>query len=99
MGLDDAPMFDGLPLWHCSIALLAPNGTPLALDLWNEDAFVRCHRFARSEALAGVGDPTSEHVQIGESALHFRRCCSEQEIDELNARGVWPRPHDRARWN
>jgi hypothetical protein len=97
--LDDAPIFDGLPLWHCSIALLAPNGALLALEVWNDDAFVGCERFIRTKVLAGIGDLKREHVQIGDTALHFRRSCSEQEIQELNTRGVWPRPQDRARWN
>jgi hypothetical protein len=99
IGLDDAPIFDGLPLWHCSIALIAPSGAPLSVELWNDDAFVECQWVIRSEALAGVGDSLREHVQIGETALHFCRCCSELEIEGLNVRGVWPRPQDRARWN
>ena len=99
VGLDDAPIFDDLPLWHCSISLLAPSGAPLALDVWNDDAFVECHRFIRDELLAGVGDSAREHVQIGDTALHFRRCSSDREVEELNGRGVRPRPRDRARSN
>jgi hypothetical protein len=29
IGLDDALLFDGLPLWHCSIAFLSWNGFPV----------------------------------------------------------------------
>ena len=99
VGLDDAPIFGDLPLWHCSIALLAPNGAPLAVELWNDDGFVECQRVIRSEALADVGDSLRGHVQIGETALHFRRRCSERETEELTVRGIWPRPRARARWN
>lgn len=76
---------DDIPVWHCSITLLAPNGAPLALGLWNDDVFVESVRLIRSEVLAGVGDPSREHVQIGDTALHFRRCCSSLELAELNA--------------
>jgi len=71
----------------------------LTLNVGLDDAFVECQRLIRSETLAGVGDSSREHVQIGDHALHFRRCRSELEIEELNKRGFWPRPHDRARWN
>lgn len=61
IGLDHVAILDALPLWHCSIALLAPNGPPLAFGLWNDNAFVECLRFVRSTHLVGVGDPNSSH--------------------------------------
>jgi len=99
IGLDDAATFEGLPLWHCSVALFDLNGYPLALPLWCDDAFVECVRLVRLEVLAGIGDPSREQIEIGFCALHFRRCCSDPETRELNIRAVWPRTQDRARRN
>ena len=99
IGLDDAATFNGLPLWHCSVALFDLNGDPLALPLWHDDAFVECVRLVRLEELAGIGDPAREQIEIGHCALHFRRCCSGRENLGLNIRGVWPRAQDRARRN
>src|SRR5215469_15481626 len=72
IGLDDASLFDDLPLWHCSIALVDSHGSPLALTLWPDDAFVECQRFVRLELLAGVGDRGREQIEIGDCAPHFR---------------------------
>jgi hypothetical protein len=99
VGLDDAWTFEGLPLWHCSVAVVDLNADPLALAFWHDDAFAECVRLVRLELLAGVGDPTREQIEIGNYALHFRRCCSHPETRELNIRGVWPRTQDRARRN
>ena len=99
IGLDDASTFDDLPLWHCSVALVDLNGYPLALPLWRDDAFAECVRLVRLELLAGIGDPTREQIEIGDCALHFRRCCSDPEARKLNACGAWPRTRDRAHRN
>jgi hypothetical protein len=99
IGLDDAFLFDGLPLWHCSIALLSRTGLPVPLDHWGDDYLQSCERLIRDELMAGIGEPARENTQIGYCALHFRRCCSAQEIEQLKARGFWPRPQDLARWN
>ena len=99
IGLDDASTFDGLPLWHCSVALVDLNGYPLALPFWHDDAFAECVRLVRLELLAGIGDPTREQIEIGDCALHFRRCCSRPETRELNTCGAWPRTQERARYN
>ena len=34
IGLDDALLFDGLPLWHCSVALLSATGDPVSVEYW-----------------------------------------------------------------
>lgn len=99
IGLDDASFFDGLPLWHGSIAFLSGNAFPVPMNHWHDDLLAASERFIRDEMLAGIGDEAHEHTQIGYAALHFRRCCSEREIKELTAKGFWPRPQDRARWN
>jgi hypothetical protein len=98
IGVDDASIFDGLPLGHCSVALLDSRGLPQALELWNDDEFTECQRLIRAEVLMTIGDPAHEHVQLGDRAFHFRRCCSEKELCELNVRRFWPRPQDRTRW-
>jgi hypothetical protein len=94
IGLDDASFFDGLPLWHCSIAFLAWNGLPVPLTHWGDDLLLTCEQLIRHELLAGIGDDAQEHILIGDRALHFLRCCSAREIERLKARGFW-----RARWN
>jgi hypothetical protein len=96
---DDPPLFEGLPLWHCSLALISTNGMAVPVRLWDEDGRKKCERFIRDELLVDVGDPTREATEIGKFALHVRRRCSDREIEELKARRVWPRPQDRARWN
>jgi hypothetical protein len=99
IGLDDALLFDGLPLWHCSIAFLSWNGFPVPLNHWGDGLLPTCERLMRDELLAGIGDDAQEYSQTGDCALHFLRCCSAREIEQLKVRGVWPRPQDRARWN
>jgi len=99
IGLDDSSTFDGLPLWHCSVALIGLNGQPLALPFWHDDAFAECVRLVRLEVLSGIGDPKLEKIEIGDCALHFRRCCSHPETQELNIRGACPQIQDRARRN
>jgi hypothetical protein len=99
IGLDDGPIFDGLPLWHCSVALLSASGGAVPLVLWDDDAIKQCERFIRDRLLAGVGDAAREDTEIGECAIHVRRCCSERELEALKRKRVWPRPQDRARWN
>ncbi len=99
IGLDDALLFDGLPLWHSSIAFLWWNGLPVLLNHWAEDLLPTCEQLLRDELLAGIGDYAQEYIQIGDCAFHFRRCCSAREIEQLKARGFWPQPRDRARWN
>lgn len=99
VGLDDASFFDGLPMCHCSVALLSATGIPVPLEHWDDDALAKCERFIRDEMFAGIGDDAREDTEFGDSAFHFRRCCSCREIEELKIRRVWPRPQDRARWN
>lgn len=98
IGLDDAWLFDGLPLWHCSIAFLSFDGLPVPLNHWGYVLLPTCERLMRDE-LAGIGDDAQEYIQIGDRAFHFLRCCAAREIEQLKARGFWPRPQDRARWN
>ena len=98
-GLDDAPIFDGLPLWHCSVALISVTGGLVSLKLWDVGSIGRCERFIRDRLLAGIGDPACEDTEMGDCALHVRRCCSDREIEELNERSIWPRPQDHARSN
>lgn len=95
IGLDDALLFDSLPLWHCSIAFLSWNGLPMPLNYWSDDLLPTCEQLMRDELL-GAGDDAQEYVQIGDCAFHFLRGCSAREIEQLKA---WPRPQDRARWN
>jgi len=99
IGLDDAPIFDGLPLWHCSVARHTASGGAVPLELWDHDAIDKCERFIRDRLLAGVGDAAREDTEIGDCALHVRRCCSDRELKALKLRRVWPRPQDRAPWN
>ncbi len=99
IGLDDAPLFEGLPLWHCSVTLLSASRGAVPLELWHDDAIDKCEQFIRDRLLADVGDAAREDTEIGDCALHVRRCCSDREIQELELRRVWPRPQDRARWN
>lgn len=99
IGLDDAVLFDGLPLWHCSVALLSWNGFPVPLNHWVDILFQTCEQLMRDELLAGIGDETQEYIQIADGACHLRRCCSAKEVEQLKARGFWPRPQDRTQWN
>jgi hypothetical protein len=98
IGLDDALLFDGLPLWHSSIAFLLWNGLPVPLHHW-DDLLSTCEQLMRDDLLAGIGDDAQEHTETGDRAFHFLRCCSAREIELLKAKGFWPRPQDRARWN
>jgi hypothetical protein len=99
IGLDDRLLFDGLPLWHCSITLLLWNGFPVPSNHWVDVLFQTCERLTRNEVLTGIGDDTQESIQVGVWACHFRRCCSAQEVEQLKAKNFWPRPQDRALLN
>ena len=99
IGLNDALLFDGLPLWHGSIAFLSWDGLPVPLNHWVDVLVPTSERFMRDELLVGIGDNAREYIQIGYCAFHFLRRCSAQEIEQLKDRGFWPRPRDRARWN
>lgn len=99
IGLDDGWLFDGLPLWHCSIAFLSWNGFPVPLSHWVDILFQTCEQLMRNELLAGIGDDSQEYIQIGDCACHLRRCCSAKEVEQLKTRGFWPRPQDRTQWN
>ena len=99
IGLDDALLFDGLPLWHCSIAFLSWIVLPVPLNHWGDNLLPTCEQLMHDELLAGIGDDAHEYIQIGDCAFHFLRCCSAREIEELKAKGFWPRPQDQAGWN
>lgn len=99
IGLEEPVLFEGPPLWHCSIARILPNGGPVPLRIWEESGLRICERFIRERLLAGGGEPAREQTEIGICALHVRHGCSAREIEELNRKGFWPRPEDRARGN
>src|SRR5258708_2093253 len=76
IGLDDSLLFDGLPLWHGSIAFLSRDGFPVPLNHSVDILLPTCERLMRDELMAGIGDDAQEYIQIGECAFHFLRCCS-----------------------
>ena len=57
-------------------------------SIFGSDGFVECAGDSFAEkAIVGRHNPIREHVQIADHSVHFRRYCSEPEIEELNACG------------
>jgi len=82
-----ATLFEGLPHWSVTLMLHGPHDGFLVTDLWPGDAKAAAPEFFH-EALQGCGDPTGQKLFIGHAACHFKRRCSETELEDLRKRGL-----------
>lgn len=77
-------MFEGMPVWHVSVARIARDRQTIkARALWSPSEVREASRIA-VVALSGVGGRRQWH-ENGETAIHVRRQLAQPEIDLLHS--------------
>lgn len=77
-------MFDGMPVWHVSVARIHPDRRKIKpVYQWMEHE-VRAAAAIAVKTLDGVGNKLHEWHERGDDAIHIRRQLTQPEIELLH---------------
>ena len=74
-------------MWHCSVAFHEPSGV-VPVARWS----LRMHKDAKDlieNILKTAGDRDRQFIDVGETAVHWRRAMTDADAAALAKRPIW----------